>query len=473
MPVKSQLPSRPLSYATSISPTLVSKNRSSGVSTLCEKDIFHIDSTSKFSNPNKDTDDSTESSVNYDDYDSDGHKPDRHSHKLISSCSPSPFLSGFFKKLSNIIVLISDYRIKRRLRIIGSRVERWKSFYHPISFKELERIYEFLRGLNRSGPKTAFTALTLRLSVLEFLLDSANPPVLFSEHRKRFLTKLWADLVRDESESFGPSISEIIPDGDLFVKTLCEELAYGSGAYAVQRALKQIARTDWGHKELLRLSTPRDQKLKPGNLIIDCVMRLLRFQNGFSCTMAFQIFGRLSMSNPEVYTLLGGSMGVGWLVENLRQLSVRTEDRVRMIEMYCRALAVACAQGFVESSLENGIVSVLLRLIQRFNDRDEMMRGKIEDDLEDDLDVERDQIACCGLIIILMKDPSGKKEFLNIPEEGGEPEQEDVLTTFMNNSNRAFSDWKLLANIASIRKLRNSNHQVGTSIKEPLAWNYL
>lgn len=187
------------------------------------------------------------------------------------------------------------------------------------------------------------------------------------------------------------SISDIIPGGPSVVEILCGELAYGSGAYAIQTTLRQISRTEWGHRELVRLAVrPPSEENRYKNLIVDCVTKLLRlaglmlnwriflgmifsfppsFENGFSCAMAFRIFGRLACCNQEVYILLGGSKGVAWLVRCLDEQTFGYHNRVggagnKKIEIYCNALMAACTQGFVDCVIQHNIVPLLLRVME-------------------------------------------------------------------------------------------------------------
>lgn len=396
---------------------------------------------------------------------------------------PSTTTSRSLRKiLSSFIGLFTDYRTRKQLSAIRLRVDGCRRYYHPLSIQELQAAYEYLHKLEHHRNKFAMAALTLRLSVLKLLFDIWGNPVVFSEKNKDFFQKLWLDLDYESSRAalkdgthkqisnlrnqfflcvlnglpVNRSISEIIPDGLLAVKALCKELAYGSGVYSIQKILIQIARTDWGHGELLRLSLQPCLKAAKGesdlttNLIIDCIMRLLSFGNGFSHTMAFRIFGGVAEYNQKVHALLAGPMGVTWLVGRFHEQTYSEEPAYRSFrqgETYCHALMTACRKGFMNCVLECNIICTLLCWVTIFNIRDEAMCSAIEDNLQDDSDVELGQIACCELVILLMKTTLGKKQFLS---------DSSVLRTFMDHPNRSFSDWKLCARLATIAKLLES-----------------
>lgn len=51
------------------------------------------------------------------------------------------------KILSSLLGVFTDYKARKQLSAIGSRVERCRRNYHPLSVKELQTAYEYLHEL--------------------------------------------------------------------------------------------------------------------------------------------------------------------------------------------------------------------------------------------------------------------------------------------------------------------------------------
>ncbi|GJJ11071.1 hypothetical protein Clacol_005302 [Clathrus columnatus] len=396
---------------------------------------------------------------------------------------------GILKKIvrglgATAVGLVSDYALKKHLTTISSRIDLGKSETCLLSdqgIRELEGLYEDLLERDYHGEKLMLVAVKLRLSIIQILLDLENP-MLFSQMRKDIFRKIRKDLdnqisrkteetsqihrqalelkqglllrLADELSSEEYPMSEKTLDGTDITEILCNELAYGSGEYTIQTALERIARTEWGFHQLLRLVNSNKQS-SHNNVVLDCVTRLLSYENVFSCAMAIRIFGRVAHTNEKIYSLIiGPTGGIAWLVERLGELThskIYLKQRrwrgrsVRAVESYCAALLTACINGFSEKIVQLGITTVLFRLMKIFTirDRDPSVHSQIKENQHEDVDIERDQIACCELISYLLDVPIAKRRFLS---------GIDVFRTFDAHSNRLFSDQKLLVSLASIMK---------------------
>ncbi|KAF8574066.1 hypothetical protein K439DRAFT_1665578 [Ramaria rubella] len=402
--------------------------------------------------------------------------------------------------------LVTRLIIKKRLSSIDSQINirlhinNWHSASNAFSKEEVEQFsvaYDDLVDLSSGyySAKITTQAISLRLTLLRLFIESGYS-CLETHWEHHTLRNLWAELdelaaaqndheirntasdlkralitkLTDELSTFN---SEVITDGPFHRQTrihmndlgvllagthivhiLCQDLAYGTGAYAVQSALHHIARSSWGAAQLKRLNCQ-------GTLILDCTRRLLiDFDNVYSIGMAFTIFGGIASMPSEgspggLSELLSGAYGLESLITTLRltlegftSINPFHIERLRLTRVLCTSLLSACCHGFIKKVVQLGTCSFLAELVDTFSIRDSAIQETVEDDGVEDIDIENAQIAAFKLILELTED----KEALHYMREAGLGLS---LITFGTHSNRMFSRWSLQLLVSTIRdKLR-------------------
>ncbi|KIJ33953.1 hypothetical protein M422DRAFT_264092 [Sphaerobolus stellatus SS14] len=253
------------------------------------------------------------------------------------------------------------------------------------------------------------------LNELQELLAVAVNQAEIHRLRHQLIEKISHELL-DEKRLKGPKSGEFM-SGVRITKLLCHDLAYGQGNYAVQAALCRIAAIPWGEDDLRKL----DEETV---YVLDCVKRLLlEFNNPYSTSMTFQIFGRISKTSPKLGKLMV-KHGVTPLICSFQSfINTGFQDYKRFYLMYkrafqqtCIALTAAMEIGYAPDILENNIYDHLVNFFKDLNKRDQSVIGGMEEERYDDQDIKQDQLAACQFIFALSSCDDGKEMLMSSPD---------------------------------------------------------
>ncbi|KAF8509355.1 hypothetical protein BU17DRAFT_98980 [Hysterangium stoloniferum] len=385
---------------------------------------------------------------------------------------------------SGLVIRIREYILDRRLasieKYMNNSLSRWGHRERSkCELKHFNQIYHKLVVISSRAcsVKTANRILHLRFLLLkEFIhgtksildwpawLRTEVDMLPFDTHEKHiremarsiksaYITKIIEELLTDQFSSNHQVFQTVIAK-DNMIEILCRDLAYGAGGHLVQIALERISYTPWGKEKLQQLDLH-------SSILADGVKRLLtKFNNAYSYGIAFRIFG--DISTEKLAGLLSGPLGIGSLITQFSEIVDNAECRysyelnrghTHIVEAFCAALMDACCHGFIDGVVGGEIALPLVRLIWAFVQRDIFAASFIEEESGEVINIEKDQMAACRLLLKIFSHEAGQRKLLDAGAQ-------EALGAFDRHSNRVFSGWEMKRLLSSIRrefKLSTSN----------------